>query len=63
MRLPWNCGATASEVADVLNGAWVLNPSAKAAEEEDADEFTNDAHLPEWKQECIRLYVVCKDEG
>jgi len=46
MRWPWSGGATASEVADVLNVAWVLNPSAKAAEE-DADEFANNAHLPE----------------
>ena len=55
-----SCGATASEVADVLNSARALNQTAKA---EDADDFANNALLPEWKQECIRRYVDCKNEG
>ena len=59
-----SCGATASEVADVLNGARVLNQVAKAEDaEEDADDFANNAHLEEWKQECIRRYVDCKNHG
>jgi hypothetical protein len=59
-----SCGATASEVAAVLNGARVLHQAAKAEEEkENTDDFANNAHLPEWKQECIRSYVDCKNEG
>jgi hypothetical protein len=57
-----SCGATASEVADVLNGARVLSEATKV-EEEDADDFANNAHLPEWKQKCIRNYVNCQNEG
>jgi hypothetical protein len=26
------------------------------------DDFANNAHLPEWKQECIRNYVACQTE-
>jgi len=58
-----SCGATASEVADVLNGARALHHAAKAEEKEDTDDFDNNADLPEWKQQCIRNYVDCKNEG
>ena len=57
-----SCGATASEVADVLNSARTFNQAAKDGEEEDTDDFANNALLPEWKQECIRRYVDCKNE-
>ncbi|HZI08745.1 MAG TPA: hypothetical protein VE153_00070 [Myxococcus sp.] len=59
-----SCGATASEVADVLNSARALNQAAKAEEAaEDADDFANNADLPDWKQACIRRYVDCQNEG
>ncbi len=59
-----SCGASAGEVAGVLNGLRVLNEAATAAdEEEDTDDFANNADLPEWKQRCIRNYVSCQDEG
>ncbi|MCP3137160.1 hypothetical protein [Pyxidicoccus xibeiensis] len=62
-----SCAATATEVAEVLNGLRVLNEVADAADEEldeeSIDDFINNADLPEWKQECIRLYVNCKNEG
>jgi hypothetical protein len=58
-----SCGASAGEVAGVLNGLRVLNEAATAADEEDADDFANNADLPEWKQRCIRNYVNCQDEG
>ncbi|SEK74851.1 hypothetical protein SAMN05444354_102237 [Stigmatella aurantiaca] len=35
--------------------------SADATSEQE-DDFANNAHLPEWKQECIRNYVACQNE-
>ncbi|MBZ4419109.1 hypothetical protein [Myxococcus sp. RHSTA-1-4] len=60
-----SCGASATEVAEVLNGARVLNEAAQAAEdaEESTDDFANNANLPEWKQKCIQNYVACQNEG
>jgi hypothetical protein len=57
-----SCGASATEVAEILNGARVLNEAAKDAEV-GTDDFANNADLPEWKQQCIRNYVSCKSEG
>jgi hypothetical protein len=58
-----SCGATADEVAGVLNGMRVLNEAATSTEDAGTDDFANNAELPEWKQRCIRNYVSCKDEG
>jgi hypothetical protein len=40
--------------------SWVL--TAVTSNEQDADEFAHNAHLPEWKQRCIRSYVDCQNE-
>jgi hypothetical protein len=58
-----SCGAGAADVAEVLNGARVLNEATKAADDEAPDDYANNAGLPEWKQRCIRNYVSCQDEG
>ncbi len=67
-----SCGATAVEVAEVLNGVKVLNEATQAPEggatsgdgvKEGEDEFANNAHLPEWKQRCIRAYNDCINDG
>lgn len=63
-----SCGAAAVEVAEVLNGAKVLNEATKPAEQEttngqENDEFAHNANLPEWKQRCIRAYSQCQDDG
>ncbi|WP_395831340.1 hypothetical protein [Archangium violaceum] len=31
--------------------------------DEDADDFANNASLPEWKQWCIKFYVRCVNYG
>jgi hypothetical protein len=63
-----SCGATAAEAAEVLNGVKVLNEATQptadgTAQEEGDDEFAHNAHLPEWKQRCIRAYSQCQDDA
>jgi hypothetical protein len=53
-----SCGVTEAEALGVLSGILVAAGAATAAGDE--DDFANNAHLPEWKQECIRNYVACK---
>jgi len=60
-----SCGATAGEVAEVLNGVKVLNEATQSEDEpasEKKDDFANNAHLPEWKQRCIKNYYSCQQE-
>jgi hypothetical protein len=67
-----SCGATAAEVAEILNGVKVLNEAVQPTGEESAapadearveeDDFANNADLPEWKQECIKFYVDCQNK-
>ncbi len=57
-----SCGASAADIAEVLNGARVLNEAAQAAEdsakaneeEEDPDEG--------WREHCRDVYVLCRDQ-
>ncbi|WNG39140.1 hypothetical protein F0U61_39850 [Archangium violaceum] len=49
------CGATASDIEQALRMA--------AQIDEDADDFANNASLPEWKQWCIKFYVRCVNYG
>jgi hypothetical protein len=62
------------EVAEVLNGVKVLNEAAPATQEDSAknaadtagaeeDDEAHNAHLPEWKRECIRGYKNCQEYG
>jgi hypothetical protein len=46
------CGATQSEVSQVLR-----------AVRADEDEYANNKSLPEWKQDCIRDYNDCVNDG
>jgi hypothetical protein len=46
------CGATQSEVEQVLRAARA---------DADDDDYSNNASLPEWKQDCIRKYNRCQD--
>lgn len=56
-----SCGVTEAEALEVLNGLRMAYEAAKNAGD-DADDFANNAHLPEWKQECISNYVACKTQ-
>lgn len=66
-----SCGATLEEMAEVLNGARVLNEAAEATEDaaspggaaqDKEDDFANNSHLPAWKQRCIKNHYACKQE-
>jgi len=60
-----SCGATAGEIASVLNGARILNEAMQPDQEPAVtteDDFANNRELPEWKQTCIRNYVACQNE-
>jgi len=46
------CGATQSEVDQVLRAARA---------DADDDDYSNNDSLPEWKQDCIRKYNRCQD--
>lgn len=48
------CAATPSEVEQALK--------AVRADEDDED-FSNNADLPDWKQKCIRHYYDCRQRG
>jgi hypothetical protein len=48
------CGATQSEVDQVLR-------VVRAGSDADDDDYSNNASLPEWKQDCIRKYNRCQD--
>jgi hypothetical protein len=48
------CGATQSEVDQVLR-------AARAGSDADDDDYSNNESLPEWKQDCIRKYNRCQD--
>ncbi|PTL77130.1 hypothetical protein DAT35_46700 [Vitiosangium sp. GDMCC 1.1324] len=50
------CGASPSEVEQVLR-------AVRADEDEDEEDFSNNASLPEWKQKCIRYYYDCRNLG
>jgi len=49
-----SCGATQSEVDQVLRAVRTGS---------DANDFANNESLPEWKQECIRYYNDCQNKG
>ena len=64
-----SCGATAAEVAEVLNGAKVLNEAAQpdaaeATEEREARDAASQEDDPDdgWRQHCRDTYVSCKDQ-
>ncbi|HYO67151.1 MAG TPA: DUF2379 family protein [Archangium sp.] len=54
------CGATQSEVDQVLRA--VRTGSDVVDEDEDEDNFANNASLPKWKQKCIKGYNECIED-
>jgi hypothetical protein len=56
------CGATAWEVAEVINGARVVNEAAQAAGEAAKAKEAGKDKIPEWKQKCLDKYNRCTDE-
>jgi hypothetical protein len=54
-----SCGASLAEVDRVLSDMSAALHAAQALE----DDFAHNAHLPEWKQLCIKGFVTCKNEG
>jgi hypothetical protein len=64
-----SCGATAAEVAEVLNGVKALNEATQSAANEavEADsgkDATAEGDDPDggWRQHCRDTYVACKDQ-
>jgi hypothetical protein len=56
-----SCAATEAEVFETLNGMKMAYEAATDAGDE--DDFANNAHLPEWKQQCIKNYVDCRSKA
>jgi hypothetical protein len=69
------CGADPLEAARILSALSKVIGTAQTAvmateheaeeaeaDGEKADDFANNADLPEWKQQCIRNYVACQTE-
>jgi hypothetical protein len=54
-----HCGASAQDIAEVLNGAKVLH---EATQTEQAASERKD-RTPEWKQKCIDTYNDCINDG
>lgn len=50
------CGAAPSEVEQALR-------AVRSDVDEDEEDFSNNADLPEWKQECIKNYYFCIQRG
>ena len=63
---PESCGFSASEAADLINGARVLNEAAQAATDgaEAKPKVTAKEDDPDegWKQHCMDTYVACKNQ-
>jgi hypothetical protein len=55
-----SCGASEVDALRILNGMKMAYEAAK--DDGDEDDFANNHHLPEWKQDCIRNYVICKTD-
>jgi hypothetical protein len=59
-----SCAASPDEILKTLAAMDAAFQSTKYTEDEgdedDAADFANNAHLPPWKQECIRNFVLCK---
>lgn len=57
------CGASPSDVEQALKSVETDVEVAPMTADEEGDDFANNASLPAWKQECIRNYTVCKNQG
>jgi hypothetical protein len=60
-----SCGATAAEVAEVLNGVKVLNEAAHHESNPPAEtvkESAKDDPDEGWREHCRETYVLCRDQ-
>jgi hypothetical protein len=60
-----SCGATAAEVAEVLNGARILNEAAQQEKDglaETPKESAKDDPDEGWREHCRENYVLCRDQ-
>ena len=59
-----SCAASPEEILKTLAFMDAAFQADKYAEDvdEDADDFANNAHLPEWKQRCIKNFVDCENK-
>ncbi|RKH97786.1 hypothetical protein D7Y04_25490 [Corallococcus sp. AB038B] len=59
---PAACGLTAGEAAALMGAtAGAGTAAAITSSQAKEDEFAHNAHLPEWKQRCIRAWNDCAD--
>ena len=60
-----SCAASPQEILKTLTFMEAALQAEKYTEDadEDADDFGNNAHLPEWKQRCIKGFVDCQNKG
>jgi hypothetical protein len=61
-----SCAATRAEILETLmalEAAYQATQSTEGEVEDTAeDDFANNAHLPEWKQRCIKGFVDCENK-
>jgi len=59
-----SCAASPEEILKTLAFMEAAFQSEQYTEDadEDADDFANNAHLPEWKQRCIKGFVDCENK-
>ncbi|NOK08610.1 hypothetical protein HNS30_06145 [Corallococcus exercitus] len=60
--LPEACGLTASEAAAIMAAGMGATGSHTGSKAEEYDDSHN-AHLPDWKRRCIRLYGDCQTQA
>lgn len=57
-----SCAATPEEILKTLAALEAAHQATRhdVDADDEADDFANNALLPEWKQECIRNFVYCQ---
>jgi hypothetical protein len=58
-----SCAASPEEIFRTLAAMDAAFQAEGYIAEEDTDDFANNAHLPEWKQRCIKSFVDCQDKN
>ncbi|XXF78006.1 hypothetical protein P2318_33910 [Myxococcaceae bacterium GXIMD 01537] len=58
-----SCAASPEEILKTLAFMEAAFQAEEYIEDEDIDDFANNAHLPEWKQQCIKGFVDCQNKG
>jgi hypothetical protein len=57
-----SCAASREEILATLMGLTSAYEAMSYTEDEGVDDFTNNSHLPGWKQRCIRGFVDCENK-